>query len=102
MDLKNEVSLCIDHYSAKIEKLQTQHWDECRQIALYQAESEPLYHAVKLLKLVLDEASCFKKCQSCAYEGKYIKECMGCYGDKWKWRYHEECEKLINSLPDIF
>ena len=99
--MENEIMQCFDTYTAKINKLESQHWDECRQIALYQAELEPLYHAVKILKLVIPEASCFKKCESCAYEGNYLKECIGCYGDKWKWRYHEECEKLINDLPDI-
>lgn len=101
----NDIVYCFDSYTAKIKKLESQHWDECRQIAHYQQESrvfkEPLYRALDIMKLVLEESSSFKKCQSCIYEGNYTKECIGCYGDKWKWRYHDECEKLVKDLTDI-
>ena len=94
----------FEQYTAKIKKLERQHWKECWQIALYQEElrmyKEPFDRAITLLKLVMDEASSFKKCQSCTYDGNYTKECMGCYGDKWKWRYHEECEKLVNEIQE--
>ena len=101
----NDLLYCFDTYIAKIKELENRHWNECRQIAIYQQENMPLKEslnrAFNILKLLLEESSCFKKCPSCIYEGNYTKECIGCYGDKWKWRYHDECEKLIKELSDI-
>ena len=125
-DIKEQCAECAaDHrqlaeWLRELQELREKHWDECRQIALYDDELWKMtIRAIKnngravltnmdnldlqdenrelkrLLKAAMSDLTEAEDCSCCIFDSK---QCPGVTGDcTFKWRYHDEAMELIGG-----